>query len=226
VGLESDRGLGAIRSGSQHPHSGAPGWLTWFPPNHPLAGQGNLFVLRDGRPYLIKSTNSLPVAWTVTGRPSLRRVTWQAGAVNLAGFHVGAQGPSFQTLFAGQGGLAGQPVYALDTGGAWRALLDLSTARPKAGEAYWVRCRLPSQVAGTILVDAGSRQGLSFTANAAEQSIRIRNDSSGARNISVKMLPSAVPPAGQSPWPDPSRWNTGGPVTRRPISLGNRCLRL
>src|SRR5262245_47744926 len=30
---------------------GAPGWLTWYPASHSLAGQGRLFALRDGRPY-------------------------------------------------------------------------------------------------------------------------------------------------------------------------------
>jgi hypothetical protein len=177
---------------------GAPGWLTWFPSNHPLAGQGNLFILRDGRPYLIKMTNAQPVTWAVTGRPSLRRVTWRAEAVNLVGFHVGADAPSFQTLFAGESGLVGQSVYALDAGGAWRAFTDLSSARPKAGEAYWVRCRLPAQAAGTTLVDAGSSRGLTFGANAAEQSIRIRNASSAARQVSVRVLPSTAPPAGQA----------------------------
>jgi hypothetical protein len=183
---------------------GAPGWLTWFPPNHPLAGQANLFILRDGRPYLVKvATNAQPITWTVTGKPSLRRVTWQAGGVNFVGFHVSAQAPSFQTLFAGESGLVGQPVYFLDAGGALRAFTDLSSARPKAGEAYWIRCQRPAQAAGTIRVDPGSRQGLNFAGNTAEQSIRIRNMSSGARNISVRLLPSASPPAGQSPLAGP-----------------------
>src|SRR5687768_10219010 len=34
------------------------GWLTWFPQDHPLANQGKLFILRDGRPYLIKLANN------------------------------------------------------------------------------------------------------------------------------------------------------------------------
>jgi hypothetical protein len=183
---------------------GAPGWLTWFPPGHPMAGQGSLFALRDGRPYLIKSTNAQPVTWTITGKPSLRRLTWRAGTVNLVGFHVGAQAPTFQALFAGQTGLAAQPVYALDATGVWRALTDLSTARPKAGEAYWVRCRLPAQATGTILVEGVSRDGLTFSPTAAEQSIRIRNASTGNRNISVRLLPSAMPPAGQAPLAGPA----------------------
>ena len=182
---------------------GANGWLTWFPPGHPLVGQASLFILRDGRPYLIKTTNAQPVTWTITGKPSLRRVTWRAGAVNLVGFHVGPQAPSFQALFAGQSGLTGQPVYFLEAGGAWRAFTDLSTARPRAGEAYWVRCRLPSQATGTVLVDSGSRQGLDFGANAAEQSIRIRNASSSARRVSVRLLPSATPPANEPPMAGP-----------------------
>jgi hypothetical protein len=175
----------------------------WFPPHHPLAGRGNLFILRDGRPYLIKTTNSQPVTWTVRGKPSLRRITWQPDGVNLVGFHVGTTAPTFQTLFAGETGLSGQPVYSLDAGGAWRAFTDLSTSRPKAGEAYFVRCQRPTQAAGTLLVDAGSREGLRFVPNAAEQSIRIRNASAGVRNISVRVLPSAAPPLGEIPMAGP-----------------------
>jgi hypothetical protein len=177
---------------------GSPGWLTWFPSNHPQAGQVSLFALRDGRPYLIKTTNSQSVTWTVTGKPSLRRLTWRTGTVNLVGFHVGALAPTFQTLFAGQSGLVGQPVYALDAGGVWRAVPDVSTARPNAGEAYWVRCRLPSQAMGTILVEGASRDGLTFTPTATEHSIRIRNASTGNRNISVRVLPSVSPPTGEA----------------------------
>jgi hypothetical protein len=183
---------------------GAPGWLTWFPPVHPLAGQGNLFILRDGRAFLIKTTNSVAVTWTVTGRPSLRRATWRTGTVNLVGFHVGAQAPTFQALFAGQSGLVGQPVYALDASGVWRAFTDLTTARPKSGESYWVRCKLPSQATGTIVVDAGSSRGIVFGAAAAEQSIRIRNASTTDRNISVRVLPSMAPPTDQAPSAGPA----------------------
>jgi hypothetical protein len=178
---------------------GSPDWLTWFPSNHSMVGQGRLFILRDGRPYLIKTTNAQPVTWTVTGKPSLRRVTWRPGTVNLVGFHVGAQGPTFQTLFAGQGGLVGQPVYSLDATGVWRAVPDLATARPKSGEAYWVRCKSPAQATGTTLVETGSRQGINFGARSAEQNIRVRNASSGTRSISIRVIASAAPPAEQSP---------------------------
>lgn len=176
---------------------GAPGWMTWFPAGSPLASESTLFALRDGRPYLIRTTNSQPVTWTVTGRPSLRRLSWQSGMVNWVGFHVATPAPSFQALFAGQTGLAGQPVYALDATGAWRAFADLSAARPRPGESYWVRCRLPAQAAGTILVDAGSRRGLEFGAAGAEQSVRIRNATATARQITVRLLTSATPPAGE-----------------------------
>ena len=182
---------------------GTAGWLTWFPPGHGMAGQGSLFALRDGRPYLIKSTNTQSFTWTVTGKPSLRRPTWRTGAVNLVGFHVGAQGPVFNKLFAGHAGVSNQSVYALDAFGTWRSVPDLSTGRPKAGEAYWVRCQLPSQAAGTILVEGLSREGLDFRPTSAEQSIRIRNTHITARSVSVRLLPSATPPSAETPMAGP-----------------------
>jgi hypothetical protein len=183
---------------------GAPGWLTWFPPGHPLASQASLFILRDGRPYLIKmADNASPVTWTVKGTPSLRRIVWRPDEVNFVGFPVGTPGPTFQALFAGENGLAGQPVYALDSTGVWQAVTSLSTTRPVAGQAYWVRCRLPAQRTGTIEVDPGTRQGLIFQEGVAEASLRVRNTSASARNITVRLLPSVTPPAGQPPLAGP-----------------------
>jgi hypothetical protein len=179
---------------------GAPGWLTWFPPNHPLAGQGSLFTLRDGRPYLVKvATNAAPFTWTIVGRPSLRPSSWAAGGMNLAGFHVGSIGPSFQTLFAGEAGLVSQPVYSLDAAGVWRRILDLANTRVRANESYWIRCTAPAQRSGTILVDPGSRQGMEFASGQTEQLLRIRNTSAGARTITLRLLTSATPPPGQAP---------------------------
>lgn len=180
---------------------GAPGWLTWLPSTHPLASQVNLFILRDGRPYLIKlADNAQSVTWTVTGKPSLRGITWQAGAVNFVGFHVTAtQSPSFASLFAGETGLSGQPVYFLDPAGVWKPFTDLASARPLPGAAYWVRCQSPATRSATIAVDPGSREGLLFGRDAVEQSLRVRNTSAAPRNITLRLLASASPPAGQPP---------------------------
>ncbi|MBE0540503.1 MAG: hypothetical protein IH623_03870 [Verrucomicrobia bacterium] len=183
---------------------GAPNWLTWFPPASPLANQGNLFILRDGRPYLIKLANdATPTTWTVKGKPSLRKTTWRPGAVNFVGFRVGPTGPTFQALFAGETGLTGQPVYALNTGGVWQQVGSPSTTRPESGKAYWVRCIAPAQRTATVEVDPGSRQGLRFSGGTAESALRIRNTSTTARNLSLRLLPSLTPPAGQPPLAGP-----------------------
>jgi hypothetical protein len=180
---------------------GAPGWLTWFPPTGSLASQASLFVLRDGRPYLIKLADNAPATTlTVTGRPSLRRIQWQVGRANFVGFHVGDDSsPTFANLFAGEAGLVGQPVYRLGAAGVWEPILNLSSAGPKRGEAYWVRCRAPATRSTTIEVDPGSREGLVFGQSAVERSVRIRNASTGPRTISLRLLPSAVPPVDQPP---------------------------
>lgn len=179
---------------------GTPGWLTWFPPGHGLASQANLFTLRDGRPYLIKLADNAPITtWTVTGKPSLRRITWQAGGLNFVGFHAATNpAPNFATWFAGEPSLTNQPIYRLNPSGAWESITNLTTTGPKPGEAYWVRCKAPATRTATIDVNPGSHLGLQFGPDAVEQSIRIRNTSAGNRNISVRLLPSSTPPAGQT----------------------------
>jgi hypothetical protein len=180
---------------------GAPGWLTWFPPSGSLASQSSLFVLRDGRPYLIKVADSAAVTtWTVTGKPSLRKTEWQVGRANFVGFHVDDDSSlTFANLFAGEAGLVGQPVYRLGSAGVWEPILNLASAVPKRGEAYWIRCRAPATRSGTIEVDPGSRKGLVFGRSAVERSVRIRNTSIGPRTISLRALASVLPPVEQPP---------------------------
>lgn len=177
---------------------GLPNWLTWFPPASPQGGVRNLFQLRDARGYLIKiADGSAPISWTLTGRPSLRPLTWRPGGANLVGFRVGTSAPTFQTLFAGESGLAGQPVYTLGTAGAWQLVGSLATTRPESGRAYWVRCTAPARRTSTFEVDSGSRVGIEFRSGLNETSLKLRNTSGAARNYSMRLLPSATPPTGE-----------------------------
>jgi hypothetical protein len=180
---------------------GAPGWLTWFPPTHPFASQASLFSLRDGRPYLIKLADNAPATtWTVTGRPSMRGISWQPGGVNFVGFHV-ATGASqtFATLFAGETNLVGQPVYRLSPTGVWERISNLASTGPTSGEGYWVRCKGPATRSALIEIGSASRRGLIFGRNALEQNLQVRNVTTANRTVSVRLLPSATPPAGQPP---------------------------
>jgi len=180
---------------------GAPGWLTWFPATHPLASQASLFSLRDGRPYLIKLADNAPATtWTITGKPSLRGISWQAGGVNLVGFHVATNAAqTFANLFAGETNLVAQPVYRLSPTGVWERISNLATTGPTSGEGYWVRCKGPATTTALIEIGSASRRGLIFGRNAFEQNLQVRNVTTSNRTVSVRLLPSATPPAGQPP---------------------------
>jgi hypothetical protein len=180
---------------------GAPGWLTWFPATHPLANQASLFTLRDGRPYLIKLADNAPATtWTVTGKPSLRGITWQAGGVNFVGFHIATNATqTFSDLFGGEASLFGQPVYRLGSTGVWEPIANLSSTGPKPGEGYWVRCKGPATRSALIETGSASHRGLIFGRNSSEQNLQIRNSSTNARTVSVRLVPSAAPPVGQPP---------------------------
>ena len=177
---------------------GARDWLVWFPPSSPVAAQSSLFILRDGRPYLIKvASNAPPFTLAVTGKPSLRRIVWRVG-VNFTGFHVGTNpAPTFAMMFAGEPGLAGQPIYRLAGNGTWTQIATPATLGPRPGEALWVRSISPVTLSGLIHVDAGSAEGVHFRGTGTERSLRIRNMSSSNRVVNVRLLASATPPAGQ-----------------------------
>ncbi|MBK8002260.1 MAG: hypothetical protein IPK15_27120 [Verrucomicrobia bacterium] len=79
---------------------GLPNWLTWFPPASPQGGVRNLFLLRAARGYLYQVCGR-PGAdqLTITGRPSLRPLTWRPWCESPWASGV-TNAPMFQTLFA------------------------------------------------------------------------------------------------------------------------------
>ena len=112
------------------------GWQRWLPPGPQPAFLNNLFAIHAQRAYLLRSTNTAPVVWTVTGRPALRRPAWVPDAWNLRGFPVDPAGPpTFLGFFrsspahfrAATGQL--QPMHRLNPATSRPGLLGLHAGR-------------------------------------------------------------------------------------------------
>jgi hypothetical protein len=176
-------------------------WLTYLPADHPARATRNLFALLGARPYLIKlKAGAAATVWTVTGQPLVRPPEWLSDSLNLVGFPL-ASGvtPDFQSFFAGSPSHAGQPIYRLNSAGQWQLVASPATTLMQAGEAFWIYCQGASSYPGPIQLTLEQRDGLSYGHLLTEQTLRIRNNSSGTKSVTIQELASLAPPATNFP---------------------------
>ena len=170
-------------------------WLVWVPAHHPLASQQSLFILEGGKSYLVRSTNTVTVAWTLHGTPVIRETAWLADSLNLLGFNLPlTEPPSFASFFAGSLNLAPGPVvHRLSADGNW--LQVAATTRMRRGEAFWIRTQGLPDFSGPLKVMLPRRDGLDFGRILTEETIRIRNDSGKPATLAIRQISSELPPA-------------------------------
>lgn len=174
----------------------APNWLTWLPPNHPIASRSQLFILEGGRPYLVKlADNATPVNWTVRGPPVIRKPDWLADSGNFVGFPLPTNNPpTLQSFFTNSAALATNRIFRLNTNGAWTQVLNPATNRMQRGEAFWILSTGLPDYAGPLEVQLDRRTGLDFGRVLTEQTLRIRNPATNtSRTVVLRQLPSELP---------------------------------
>ncbi len=168
-----------------------PAWLRWFNPTRPEAFLNNLFSVTANRAYLIKLTNSQPVLWSVTGRPSLRQPEWVPDAYNLRGLPVAAANPpTFFNFFryspAHFDSTSGQleKIYRLNGSGQWTEVS--SSDFTKAGEAYWIYTRGASDYNGPLNAVLELGDGLDYGVDLTELSVQLKNQSLAPKTVTVQ----------------------------------------
>lgn len=180
---------------------GDPDWMAWFPVDSPNRAALNLHTLAGGHPYLIKLPDTAsPFLWVVQGRPVTRPIDWLTDSWNLAGFSVNPLGPpTFASFFANDAALAGQPIYRLDAAGVWQAVGNPAITQMLPGEAFWIDTEGTTDFQGSLVVETDQRAGLVYGRSRSEQSLRLRNESTQPKTITIRQLPSALPPPGVEP---------------------------
>lgn len=180
-----------------------PEWLVYLPDDPSSPGKNvatNLFIVQGGRAYLIKLRGRESVNWQLKGKPVLRPIDWLADSFNLVGFLVD-QGtpPTFESFFAPSPVHAGGPVYRLDPSGRWTQVTNLTDTTIEPGEAYWVYCEGQSEYCGPLRVRFEQGHSLDFGRILTEQTLRIKNETSVRRQITLCKLPSEQPPSSTLP---------------------------
>jgi hypothetical protein len=171
-----------------------PDWLMYVPSNSPAASRKSLYKMLGGKAYLIKlAAIAAPTHVVLAGKPVWLNPDWIRDSLNLAGFSLPLSSPpSFQAFFGAITNLNAGPVYRLQPSGDW-AQLALTTPM-RSGEACWLRMNGRVDFPGPLRIISEQSTGLDFGRIRQEQTLLIRNESSAARTIMLRSLPSEVPP--------------------------------
>jgi hypothetical protein len=210
------------------------GWLGWYHPSRPDAFLGNLFALHANRAYLIRITNSSPVNWAITGRPSLRHQDWVPDAYSLRGLPVDPDAlPTFANFFrpspAHYDAATGQleNIYRLGASGQWELAAPSDTIR--SGEAYWIQTRGASDYLAPLKVAVDLGDGLDYGLELTELSVGVANTTGGSMNVMVRDMGTNPTPLSHYTF-DPSlggQWPTlPAPLALSPGPLSEIRLRL
>jgi hypothetical protein len=176
-----------------------PDWLMYVPSTSAAATRKSLYKMQGGKSYLVKlASTAQPTTVTLIGKPVWRGLDWNRDSLNLGGFSLPyANPPTFQGFFGPTTNLNVGPVYRLQPSGAWaQALL---TTLMRSGEACWMRMNGRADFAGPLRITLEQSTGLDFGRVLQEQTLRIRNESSAARSITLRALASLTPPAPDLP---------------------------
>ena len=179
-----------------------PAWLAYFPPSSQQAFLRSLHRILGGRAYLIKLAGSAPIDWNIVGRLAMRAPAWVADSFNLVGFQVDPNvSPTMKDYFAPSPAHGGQPIYRLNAAGQWEPVADPASAKITRGEAYWVYCKGASKYVGPFTVESQGGEGLDYGSTLTELPLRLKNDSSHSKTVTIQLQPSnrpSVRPTGDS----------------------------
>ena len=189
-------------SSSGSPLDRAAEWLVWYPPDSPHHVVNTLSAFLGGTAYLIECYGDQAV-WTVTGYPVAPRIAWVPDALNFVGLPVNVTNqPAFAAFFRGASGIdltpdpSGGKVFEVLPSGEQLDISSLTaTYKIQAGEAYWVWANGISDYTGPIKIQM-PLSGLHFNGDQSLLSFSVRNDSESNRAVTVRLKPSAPPPAG------------------------------
>jgi hypothetical protein len=180
---------------------GQPDWLTYLPAAHPARATRNLYALQGASAYLIKlQAGATQTVWTIQGTPLVRTPNWLSDSFNLVGFPIAPFGtPTFESFFSGSAAHAGQPMYLLNASGQWTLVSNPTTTTMQAGHAYWVFCKGASTFSGPVRLTLEQHDGLIYDGVLTEQTLRIKNNSTSVKSVTIQELGSLAPPTTNFP---------------------------
>ncbi len=178
---------------------------TWAQWKRTVVGVDTLVRLSGNAAYLVNNTNSVDFIWTVTGKPVPPRYEWSNQGLNLLGFSTPAVNPpnfdvfttpapelkSTMEVYRYQGGATPSPALL-------PSLIFPSVAVTR-GQAFWVRAstNFYNRYFGPVEVTLQNSAGVHFSDSLGTYRVRLKNLTASARTVTMNLLASGTPPAGQ-----------------------------
>lgn len=188
----------------QEPVDSGSQWASWK--RSAAGGASRLQRLIGNAAYLVYvDTNTVSYTWTVKGKPVAPHYQWTTTGLNFLGFPtVSAAPPSFETflnlcpelqqnaeIYQYPGGELGPNNPA--------RVFALRTTPVTRGKAFWIRSgNLFNRYFSPFEIAWSGDNGIDFGEKLGVRSFRLRNLTAGALTVTVHLLPSESPPAGQT----------------------------
>ena len=204
--------------------TGTP-WSSWVRPGSPSSALQRLI---GPAAYLVRIDASVPsYTWNLKGKVVPPRYEWTTSGLNFLGFPLPSGSPrTFEDFLAPAPELQQQGEIFRYVGGPLgpgnpERVLALRTTLVTRGEAYWIRAGgAYNRYFGPIDLTLQNPAGVDFGDSIGQSRIRLRNAASTPVTVTLQLLPSEAPPAGQPAVADVPPLLVRGPLNTTDLTYG------
>jgi hypothetical protein len=188
----------------QSPVLGNNQWANWARIGLGISNTFNLLVANAA--YLIHSTATANYTWVLKGKPVPPRYSWTSTGLNFSDFPTPANNPPPFDRFLSLGPVlqTAAEIYQYSGGNLGTTnpsrLFAYHTTPVTRGQAFWLRAgSLYNNYFGPFQVGLASAGGVSFGDVLSQFSFHLSNVTATNLTLSLRLLSSEAPPAGQAP---------------------------
>ncbi len=184
----------------QEPATSGTQWNSWKRTDE--AGS-TLQRLTANSAYLVYSTSDYTL--TLKGRPTLPLYQWSTSGLNFFGFPTTPNNPpSFESFLTEVPSLQVGEIFGYNGGEFGPAnptqIFARRTTPVVRGQAFWIRAgEVYNHYYGPFEISGLNRGDIAFGDSSSSVSFRLRNLTSAPLTVSLNLLASETPPAGQPP---------------------------
>lgn len=185
------------------PITGSSQWANWERINTGLPS--NLHNLVANAAYLVHSVASSNYTWNIKGRPMAPNYSWATTGENFIGFPTSPNNPpTFSSFLSLAPSLQSMAQIYQYQGGELNAtnpaqVFNLFGTSVVRGQAFWIRAgSYFNNYFGPFTAVLQDPNGVNFSNSVSQYSFHLQNPTASAVTVTMKLLPSEVPPTGQA----------------------------
>ena len=201
-------------------------WAVWARIGLGITNTFNLLGANSA--YLVYSAASTNYTWTIKGKPAPPLYSWTTSGLNFIGFPtVPTNPPMFDTFLSLAPALESLAQIFYYTGGNFGPtnpvqLFTLHTTPVTRGQAFWINSgTLFNNYFGPFTVALQTAGGVNFGDSVSQYGFHLRNTTVSNVTVTLRLLPSATPPPGQTNIVAPPPMLVRGPLNTTNLTYGS-----